>query len=55
MVLTGGTGVLSALVATQDDGGAVLDDGGVVLQPTVAQPTTVHDGGDHAWTAPSWD
>jgi RNA polymerase sigma-70 factor (ECF subfamily) len=50
MVRIGGTGVLRVPAATQDDGGAVLDDGGVV-----PQPTTVHDGVGDAWTAPSWD
>ncbi len=50
MVRIGGTGVLSAPAATQDDGGAVLDDRGVV-----PQPTTVHDGEGNAWVAPSWD
>ena len=50
MVRIGGTGVLHASAATQDDGGAVLDDRGVV-----PQPTTVHDGVGDAWTAPSWD
>ena len=50
MVRIGGTGVLGAPAATQDDGGAVLDDRGVV-----PQPTTVHDGIGEAWTAPSWD
>jgi RNA polymerase sigma-70 factor (ECF subfamily) len=65
MVRIGGTGVLRAPAARQDDGGAVLDDGGVVAQPTTVQPgtgqpvtvqpTTVHDGVGDAWTAPSWD
>jgi RNA polymerase sigma-70 factor (ECF subfamily) len=49
MVRIGGTGV-RVPAATQDDGGAVLDDRG-----TVPQPTTVHDGVGDAWTAPSWD
>jgi RNA polymerase sigma factor (sigma-70 family) len=55
MVRIGGTGVLRAPAATQDDGGAVLDDRGGVPQPTTVQPTTVHDGVGDAWTAPSWD
>jgi RNA polymerase sigma-70 factor (ECF subfamily) len=55
MVRIGGTGVLDAPAATQDDGGAVLDDRGAVPHPPVAQPTTVHDGVGDAWTAPSWD
>jgi RNA polymerase sigma-70 factor (ECF subfamily) len=60
MVRIGGTGVLGAPAATQDDGGPVLDegaldDGGVVPRPATVQPTTVHDGVGDAWTAPSWD
>ena len=55
MVRIGGTGVLRVSAATQDDGGAVLDDRGGVAQSPVAQPTTVHDGVGDAWTAPSWD
>ncbi len=50
MVRIGGTGVLGAPAATQDDGGAVLNDPGVAPQavpavtaePTTVQPTTVH-------------
>ncbi|CAA9353828.1 MAG: Alternative RNA polymerase sigma factor SigE [uncultured Nocardioidaceae bacterium] len=56
MVRIGGTGVLHAPAARQDDGGPVLDDG--VLDRSgqvVPQPTTVHDGVGDAWTAPSWD
>ncbi len=61
MVRIGGTGVLHAPAARQDDGGPVLDDG--VLHDdrldrsgaVVPQPTTVHDGVGDAWTAPSWD
>ena len=55
MVRIGGTGVLRAPAARQDDGGAVLDDGGVVPQSPAVQPTTVHDGVGDAWIAPSWD
>jgi RNA polymerase sigma-70 factor (ECF subfamily) len=55
MVRIGGTGVLGAPAATQDDGGAVLDDPGVTPEAQVVQPTTVHDGVGDAWTAPSWD
>ena len=60
MLSIGGTGVLHAPAARQDDGGAVLhdrvldsgvDDSGAV----VPRPTTVHDGVGDAWTAPSWD
>ena len=59
MVRIGGTGVLGAPAARQDDGGPVLDegaldDGGAVPQ-SVVRPTTVHDGIGDAWTAPSWD
>ncbi len=53
MVRIGGTRVLGASAATQDDGGPVLDDRPV--DPTTAQPTTVGDGVGDAWTAPSWD
>ena len=52
MVRIGGARV-RVPAATQDDGGAVLDDRGVV--PTTVQPATVHDGVGDAWTAPSWD
>jgi RNA polymerase sigma-70 factor (ECF subfamily) len=61
MVRNGGTGVLDAPAATQDDGGAVLDDRGLDDRgpddrgPDRPQPTTVHDGIGEAWTAPSWD
>ena len=71
MVRIGGTGVLDAPAATQDDGGAVLDDRGLddrgldvrrpddrtpdEREPDRPQPTTVHDGIGDAWTAPSWD
>ena len=63
MTCIGGTGVLRAPAATQDDGGSVLDKGRLdegarddsgAVHPQV-QPTTVHDGVGDAWTAPSWD
>ena len=58
MVRIGGTGVLGAPAATQDDGGPVLDDRPVdptAAPPATPQPTTVGDGVGDAWTAPSWD
>jgi len=56
MVRTGGTGVLDAAAPGPDDGGqTVLDDGGARPQAGTAHVSTPLEGGDPAWTAPSWD